>query len=94
MTGCMADDNANARSLALGLAAIEGVSVVNKPVETNVLFVAVHRPEFDREGFLDRLADKGVLLMSYDGGAMRAVLHKDITAAHIDGIVRAFEDAL
>ncbi|MDP6788328.1 MAG: GntG family PLP-dependent aldolase [Rhodospirillales bacterium] len=94
MTGCMADDNENAWSLARGLAAIEGVSVINQPVETNVLFVAVDRPGFDREGFLDRLAGKGVLLMPYDEGTMRAVLHKDITAAHIDGIVGIFEGAL
>ena len=90
----MADDNENAWSLARGLAAIEGVSVINQPVETNVLFVAVDRPGFDREGFLDRLAGKGVLLMPYDEGTMRAVLHKDITAAHIDGIVGIFEGAL
>ena len=94
MTGCMAADNENARSLARGLAGIDGVSVVNAPVETNVLFVAVRRPGFDREGFLERLAGKGVLLMSYDSGTMRAVLHKDIAAAHIDGIVRVFEEAL
>ena len=94
MTGCMAEDNANARSLARGLAGIEGVSVVNEPVETNILFIAVHRPGFDREGFLDRLAGKGVLLLPYDDGAMRAVLHKDITATHIDGIVRVFEEVL
>jgi len=94
MTGCMAVDNENARSLALGLAAIEGVSVVNEPVETNVLFVAVDRPGFDREGFLERLAGRGVQLMSFDEGTMRAVLHKDITAAHIDGIVQIFEETL
>ena len=94
MTGCMVEDNANARSLARGLAGIEGVSVVNEPVETNILFIAVHRPGFDREGFLDRLAGKGVLLLPYDDGAMRAVLHKDIAAAHIDGIVRVFEEVL
>jgi threonine aldolase len=94
MTGCMAEDNANARSLARGLAGIEGVSVVNEPVETNILFIAVHRPGFDSEGFLERLAGKGVLLMSNVDGSMRAVLHKDITAAHIDGIARVFEEAL
>jgi hypothetical protein len=27
-------------------------------------------------------------------GSMRAVLHKDITSAHIDSITRAFEEAL
>ncbi|MBT3401644.1 MAG: threonine aldolase, partial [Rhodospirillaceae bacterium] len=92
--GRMTEDNANARSLARGLAGIEGVSVVNEPVETNILFIAVHRPGFDREGFLDRLAGKGVLLIPYDDGAMRAVLHKDIAATHIDEIVRIFEEVL
>ena len=94
MTGCMAEDNKNAQSLARGLAEIEGVSVINGPVETNILLIAVDRPGFDRKGFLDRLAGKGVLLMSYDEGTIRAVLHKDITAAHINGIVRKFEEAL
>ena len=94
MTGCMAVDNDNARLLARGLVGIDGVSVINEPVETNVLFIAVHRQGFDREGFLDRLAGKGVLLMAYDNGTMRAVLYKDIVAAHIEGIVRNFEEAL
>ena len=94
MTGCMAEDNENARSLARGLGGIEDVSVANEPVETNIVFVAVNRPGFDRVDFLDRLAGKGVLLLPFDHGTMRAVLHKDITAAHIDGIVRTFEDAL
>jgi threonine aldolase len=88
MTGCMAGDHENARLLARGLAEIEGVSVLNQPVETNILFVAVRVAGIDREGFLEHLAGKGVLLLPFDGDTMRAVLHKDITAADVEHVVR------
>ena len=93
MTGCMARDHENAQILARKLDAIEGVSVVNQPVETNILFISVNRPGMDRQAFLDYLAGKGVRLFPFDNDTMRAVLHKDITTEHIDRVVQVFAEA-
>ncbi len=84
----LAEDHANARHLAEGLAEIRGVALDPASVETNIVW-------FEVEGRLSAadvstaLREQGVLIGGYDQRRMRAVTHLDVTRADIDTALRA-----
>jgi threonine aldolase len=85
----LAEDHANARRLAEGLAALPGVALDPATVETNIVF-------FDLTGGVDaatlvaRLLERGVRVGAMGPRTVRAVAHLDVSA---DGIERAIEAA-
>jgi threonine aldolase len=98
MIGRLAEDHANARRLATGLAALDGIRSPGglagpedgpldpSNVATNfVLF----RADRDRSAFLDALEKRGVAMVPYAHGQVRAVTHYGITAADVDRVIDA-----
>jgi threonine aldolase len=85
----LADDHANARRLANGLAELPGIDIDVGSVETNIVF-------FDVTGLLDArqaaaaLLERGVRMGATGPRTIRAVTHLDVSA---DGIERALEAA-
>ncbi len=88
MVDRLAEDHANARHLAEGLANIPGVAVDPASVETNILFFGVVSESGINAAANTALAEaaarEGVLLSGGDDGRIRAVTHYGITAADID----------
>jgi threonine aldolase len=74
----LAEDHANARRLAAGLAEIEGVSV--GPVETNIVVFEVD----DAPGLVAALERDGVLMGALGPGRVRAVTHLDVSTGDVD----------
>jgi threonine aldolase len=99
----LADDHANARRLAEGLAELDGISSAGglaQPapgrldpdrVLTNFVLFRVDR---DRRAFLAALAARDVRMVEYAHGQVRAVTHHDVSAADIDTVLRATREAL
>jgi threonine aldolase len=99
----LAEDHANARRLAEGLAALDGVASprgIAQPGDgrldparavTNFVLFRVDR---DRPAFLADLEDHGVLMVPYANGSIRAVTHLGVTAADIDRVVETVADVL
>jgi threonine aldolase len=88
----LADDHANARHLARGLAAIDGVRTDPARVETNIVMFEVQpipAVELSR-----RLAERGVRIAPIAAQRLRAVTHLDIDAAGIDRALEAVRAAL
>jgi threonine aldolase len=77
MIGRLAEDHANAKRLAQGLASIPGVTCNPEVVETNILYFGV--TAMPPAEFNARLKDAGVL-----AGGNRMVTHYGITAEDID----------
>ena len=48
----------------------------------------------DRRAFLDALAARGVWMVEYSHGQVRAVTHHDVSAADIDTVIEATRGAL
>jgi threonine aldolase len=84
----LAEDHANARLLAEGLAAIEGIEVAT--VQTNMVFatVAEHRVS----GLTESLHAKNILIVAHTCGALRLVTHLDLDADAIRTAVSAFSE--
>lgn len=78
----LADDHANARALAEGLAHIPGVEIDPVEVETNIVVFRVN----DAAALCRDLAGRGVAMIDLGPDRVRAVTHLDVDA---DGIATA-----
>jgi len=99
----LAEDHANARRLAEGLAELDGVvsaggSAQPAPgrldpdrIRTNFVMFKVER---DRAAFLAALRARGVEMVEYPHGQVRAVTHYGVTAADIETTIVATRAAL
>ena len=81
----LAEDHRNARELADGLAAIDGLEVDMDAVQTNMVFVAM-APERQAK-LVDHLRARGILAGGY--GRLRLVTHHDFAASDIPPVVEA-----
>ena len=81
----LAEDHANARALAEGLAQVPGVTIDPAAVETNIVVFSVP----DAPAFCAALAEQGVLMGPLDATTIRAVTHLDVSADDVERAVRA-----
>jgi threonine aldolase len=81
----LAEDHANARALAAGLAEL-GCEVVDP--ETNIVVFSAP------EGFVDALGRRGVELSTTPDGRARAVTHLDVDRAAVDEALREAANVL
>jgi len=85
----LAEDHANARTLAQGLAEIEGISV--EPVETNLVYFDVTGLGITGDEFDQRVLDRGLRISVMGPTRIRAVTHLDVSSRQIAeaiGIIR------
>jgi threonine aldolase len=101
----LAEDHANARRLASGIADLDGIRSpggIAQPdelgerldpahVATNFVLFRVDR---DRTAFLDALAARDVHMVPYAHGQVRAVTNRGVTSGDIDLVVGAVAEAL
>ena len=102
----LADDHANARRLAEGLAGMPGVVDLDVArVRTNFVFFRVRAARDDmpaaavaprelRARFLAALEKAGVLMIDYPHGQVRAVTHYGVERPDIDRVLHAVRGAL
>jgi threonine aldolase len=93
----LAEDHANARRLAAGLANIPGIAIDPATVETNILFfdvTATGGTGAGREALVVDAARAGVLFSSGDDGRIRAVTHYGISAEDVEQVLVAVATAL
>ena len=103
MISRLAEDHANARRLAEGLADLAGIESPGgaaqptpgrlDPARARTNFV-IFRVARDRAAFLDALEARGVLMVTYPHGTVRAVTHYGITADDIGATLAAVRAAL
>ena len=87
----LADDHANAKTLARGLAQIEGVKVEDP--ETNLVFFDISGTGMDVARLQEKLQMRGIAVSGL-GGRVRACTHLDVTAPMIDEAVTEIRAAL
>jgi threonine aldolase len=86
----LAEDHANARALAEGLAELPGASLDVSKVETNIVIFDVD----DAVGRMGELAEAGVEVTPVGPTRLRAVTHLDVDRAAIDRALEAFRRVL
>lgn len=80
MVDRLAEDHANARVLALGLAEIPGLQIDPDAVATNIVYFRVVKKGLDAPTLVARLGDQGVRVLPTAPDQMRAVLNYHVTA--------------
>lgn len=90
----LADDHANAKTLAEGLAQIEGIQIDPNDVETNIVFFNLTQPEMTPVHLAQKLRSQGVLLNAGAGRRMRAVMNHHAAAEDVPTVVAAFAKAM
>ena len=85
----LAEDHANARLLAEGLAAVDGVELDPAAVETNIVIFGVADPA----ALVEALAADGVEMVAF-GPNVRAVTHLDVDRTGVERAVEAVAAAL
>src|SRR3954469_406809 len=84
----LAEDHANARRLAEGLAALPGVTLDPKTIETNIVFFDL-TGNVDAPALVDRLLERGVRVGAMGARTVRAVTHLDVGADDIERTLEA-----
>ena len=90
----LGEDHANARRLAEGLAALDGVSLDPAAVESNIVLVDIDRDDLDAETLAATVAEDEVLVLPYGPRRLRCCTHHEITPGDVDRAVAAFALAL
>jgi threonine aldolase len=94
MVGRLADDHANARALAAGLAELPGLSVDLGLVQSNIVRFELRGGPLSVADLLADLRGRGVLIGGMGGKMLRAVTHYGIGADDIDLAVQAMRATL
>jgi threonine aldolase len=86
MRGRLAEDHANAKRLAHGLAKVRGIRIDAAKVVTNIVSFEVDPSVMDAGTFQKTCAERGLRISRYLGNSprLRAVTHLDVSAAQID----------
>ena len=80
----LAEDHANAKKLAVGLAETPGLSIDPDRIHTNIIFFEVTHADMKPEQFVQQIETEGVRMLPVGGQKVRAVTHYHITSADID----------
>ncbi len=84
MVGRLADDHANARRLAEGIAETPGLSIDLDRVQSNLVIFELADERWTPEKLVARLAEGGLKVGAIGGRRFRAVTHYGIEAGDID----------
>lgn len=90
----LAEDHANARLLAEGLAALDGVSIDPAAVRTNLVYFVLDGAVPEAAEMAARLAERGVLVSPTGARGLRAVTHCDVDAAQVRRAVAAVAEVM
>jgi threonine aldolase len=91
----LAEDHANAKHLALGLADIPGIGLNPDHIETNIVRFSVSETGRSGGEINDALTERGVRMGGgYSGPGMRAVTHLDISRADVERAVEAMREVV
>ena len=94
MVDRLADDHANAKTLAVGLAEIPGLSIDPDQIHTNIIFFEVTYADMTPKQFVERIEAQGVRMLPVGAQKVRAVTHYHITSADIDQALKVISKVM
>lgn len=94
MVDRLAEDHANARVLAQGLAAIDGVLLDPELVQTNIVYFDLEPSRMDASSLSAALVERGVLINATGSHRLRAVTNYQVSAADVETVLGAIEEVI
>jgi threonine aldolase len=80
----LADDHANARTLALAVEETDGLALEMGPVETNLVWITVDPALGTAAEVAGRLRDRGILVSALGPQVLRACTHLDVSREDVE----------
>jgi threonine aldolase len=93
MVDRLADDHANARTLAEGLSRLPGISIDLASVQTNIVILRVARPG-GADALVQACQARKVKVHAIGPNAIRCVTHKDVDAEDVKRALEAFTEIM
>ena len=90
----LAEDHANAKTLARAIAGLPGIAVEPAHIETNIVYFGVAGTGRSAPALSEALEAQGIRIGAVDGETMRAVTHLDVTRADVDAAASAMSALL
>lgn len=90
----LAEDHANARRLAEGLATLPGIVLDPARVQTDIVIFELQREDMTPEELAKRLWERGVWLFAIGGRRLRAVTNYHVTAEDIERALEILAEVL
>ena len=90
----LADDHANAKTLARGIAAIDDFEVDIDSVQTNMVYCTLTTAAISDEQLLSRAAEKGLQFLSLGSRSFRLVTHRGIESSDIETAIEIIRDSV
>jgi threonine aldolase len=87
------EDHENARALASGVAAIDGISIDQSKVQTNIVIFDISGTGKTAGDICSRLKEAGVLAIGISTTQIRMVTHCDISREDIDAAINELREA-
>jgi threonine aldolase len=94
MVDRLAEDHANARQLAAGIAQIPGLDVDLDTVQSDIVIFEVTDGQMTAAGLVAALRERGVKMSAISATQIRAVTHYGIESADIEATLHAMADAM
>lgn len=94
MVSRLEEDHRHARSLAIGLNEMEGLSIDMESVQTNIVVVDVSGTGMDSSSFASMAAERGVLVSLFGPRTVRLVTHHGISGEEIEDSLQRIESML
>jgi len=88
----LAEDHANAKRLAEALAALPGLRIDPKTVETNIVIFEIEPKLGSAADLVAKLHERGVWMLATAPQKARAVTHLDVSRAQIDRAIAVFRE--
>ena len=90
MVDRLAEDHANARNLAVGIADVAPAAINLDLVQTNMVMVDAAALNTDSRTLIKALKDEGILAGPNSPSVVRFVTHKDVDAEGVRSAIDAF----
>jgi threonine aldolase len=90
----LADDHANAKRLAEGLAQLAGIRVDPATIETDIVIFELDHPTLTPVQLSAALKERGVLINPSGGSRLRAVTNYQVSAEDIERTLTVFADVI
>jgi threonine aldolase len=94
MVDRLAEDHANAKKLAVGLAGIPGLIIDPDQIHTNIIYFEVNREDMTPQEFVQQMDAAGVRILPLGPQKVRAVTHYHITSDDIDQALSVISRAM
>ena len=91
MVDRLAEDHANARHLAQGIADLPGLTIDPQTVQTDIVIFRVTSDRFSASQWVAALLEQGIQMSAIGPAQIRAVTHHGITAADIETTLAAMK---